>query len=138
MSRNPTRSSIPISEGDADPIEVEVIDEATMQEGEMSGSGTEKSTPMDVDSTEASANSKQSKSSFSSSEDEKNDSSSSLNINSDERLKLVKVIDQLKLEVFHATMKGITGQEGSIEAKTLSAATRKLEIAQKSFTLLFP
>ena len=141
MSRNISRSSTPVPEGDSNPVEVHSIFESVVQVRGKSGSGTEGSTPMDVDSDEASVNKKQSKSSNASTEDVENVSSSSMldqNLNSEARSELIKQIDLLKVAVFKATMKGITGQEGSIEAKTLSAATRKLEIAQKSFALLFP
>jgi hypothetical protein len=141
MSRNNTRSSTPVPECDSNSVEAHSIFESVVQEGRKSGSGTERSTPMVVDSDEASVDRKQNKPSNTSTEDLENASSSSIldgNLNSETKSELIKQIDLLKVAVFKATMKGITGQEGSIEAKTLSAATRKLEIAQKSFALLFP
>ncbi|KAG2189745.1 hypothetical protein INT46_005142 [Mucor plumbeus] len=141
MSRNNTRSSTPVPEDDFNYVEVHSIFESIVQEGGKSGSVSEGSTPMVVDSDEASVDRKQNKSSNASIEDVENSSSSSIldrNLNSEARSELIRKIDLLKVAVFKATMKGITGQEGSIEAKTFSAATRKLEIAQKSFALLFP
>ena len=79
MSRNPTSFSIPVSKGDSNSTEVEVINEPTMQESEMSSvSGTEGPTSMDVDSDEASADIKHNKSSNTSTEDLDENISSSI------------------------------------------------------------
>ena len=100
------------------------------------GASIPQAIPMEVDlQVQASATGEQSKSSF----DEKTSNGSKLQVglNSKERLFLLEEIDRLKLEVYYATISGIGCDEDSTEARNLGVATRKLEVAKKSFNLLF-